>query len=63
MTRAGIDDPVMRHAELYIKMIHYTDEHAQRTELFPFTLPFDTWLAAQPKPVVKAKPVDAEKKD
>ena len=57
----GIDDPVLRHAELYIKMIHYTDDHAHRTELFPFTLPFDTWLAAQPKAV--PKPVDATDKD
>ena len=52
----GLDDPVMKGAELYIKMIHYTDEHAKRTELFPFTLPFDTWLAAQPKPAAKPKP-------
>ena len=52
----GMDDPVMKGAELYIKMIHYTDEHAKRTELFPFTLAFDTWLAAQPKPAAKPKP-------
>ena len=51
----GIDDPVMKHAELYLKMIHYTDEHGKRTELFPFTLPFDPWLAAQPAPVPRAK--------
>lgn len=51
----GLDDPVMKGAELYIKMIHYTDEHAHRTELFPFTLAFDTWLAAQPKPAPKPK--------
>ena len=51
----GIDDPVIKGAELYIKLIHYTDEHAKRTELFPFTLPFDTWLAAQPKPAPKPK--------
>ena len=51
----GLDDPVMKGAELYIKMIHYTDERAKRTELFPFTLSFDTWLAAQPKTAPKAK--------
>ncbi len=52
----GIDDPVMKGAELYLKQIHYTDEHAQRTELFPFTLSFDTFLAVQPKPAEKPKP-------
>ncbi len=51
----GIDDPVLQHGELLLKMIHYTDAHAQRTELYPFTLPFDTWLAAQPKPAPRAK--------
>jgi hypothetical protein len=55
-TRAGyvfydtrtIDDPVMKHAELYVKMIHTTDEKGAKVELFAFTLPFDKWLAAQP---------------
>ncbi|ADW67910.1 hypothetical protein [Granulicella tundricola] len=46
----GIDDPVLKHAELYIKRIHYVDEHTVKHELFAFTLPFDKWLAAQPKP-------------
>ena len=60
-TRAGyvfydtrsIDEPVMKHAELYLKLIHYTDAHNVKTDLFPFTLNFDTWLAAQPKPATK----------
>jgi hypothetical protein len=51
----GIDDPVLKHAELYVKMIHYVDGHAVKHELFAFTLPFDTWLAAQPKPESAAK--------
>lgn len=63
-TRAGFvfydtrsfDDPVLRHAELYVKDIHYTDAHAVKHELFGFTLPFDTWLAAQPAPTPPAKP-------
>ena len=55
----GIDDPVLRHAELYLKMMHYVDSHAVRHELFAFTLPFDTWLKAQPK--VEKKPEPAAK--
>jgi len=41
----GLDDPALKHAELYVKMIHSAD-HKQ--ELFAFTIPFDTWLAANP---------------
>jgi hypothetical protein len=44
----GIDDPVMKHAELYVKEIRTTDEKGARVELFAFTLPFDKWLAAHP---------------
>jgi hypothetical protein len=57
----GIDDPVLKHAELYIKMIHYVDEHTVKHELFAFTLPFDKWLAAQPKPDPTKKPDLAKK--
>jgi hypothetical protein len=46
----GIDEPVLKHAELYVKMIHYVDSHAVKHELFAFSLPFDKWLAAQPQP-------------
>ena len=59
----GIDDPVLPHAELYIKMIHYVDEHTAKHELFAFTLPFDKYLEAQPKLLPKsqeAKPHDAK---
>ena len=42
----GLDDPVMKHAELYVKEIHTTDEKGAKVELFAFTLPFDKWLAA-----------------
>jgi hypothetical protein len=45
----GIDDPVMRHAELYLKMIRSTDAKGAKVELFPFSLQFDAWLAAQGK--------------
>jgi len=41
----GLDDPVLAHASLYIKMIHTLDG---KQELFDFTVPFDKWLAANP---------------
>lgn len=42
----GLDDPVMKHAELYVKEIKTTDEKGAKVELFAFTLPFDKYLAA-----------------
>ena len=51
----GLDDPVMKHAELYVKMIHTTDEKGARLELFAFTLPFDKFLAANPAPSAKSE--------
>ncbi len=50
----GLDDPPLRHAELYVKMIHYTDAKGVKHELFAFTLPFDKWLASQAKPESKS---------
>ena len=49
----GIDDPVMKHAELYVKMIHTTDDKGAKLELFAFTLPFDKFLAAHPSTPAK----------
>lgn len=40
-----LDDPALRHAELYIKMVHTLDG---KHELFAFSIPFDKWLAANP---------------
>ncbi len=40
-----LDEPVLKHAELYVKMIKTMDGKQQ---LFAFTVPFDKWLAAQP---------------
>ena len=68
-TRAGyvfydtkqIDDPVLKHAELYVKEIYYNDERGKKHELFAFQLPFDKWLAAQHQPL--PKPDDAKKPD
>ncbi|WP_128911294.1 hypothetical protein [Granulicella sibirica] len=45
-----LDDPAMRHAQLYLKEIKFKDSN---TQLFDFNLPFDKWLAAQPKPAPK----------
>ena len=39
----------MKHAELYVKMIHTTDEKGAKVELFAFTLPFDKFLAEHPQ--------------
>jgi len=40
-----LDEPVLAHAELYVKMIR-TKEGDQ--ELFAFSIPFDKWLAENP---------------
>ena len=44
----GLDDPVMRGAEIYVKMVKSLDG---KQELFPFSVPLNKWLDAQPKPV------------
>lgn len=70
-TRAGyvfydtlnLDDPPLKHAELYVKMIHFTDAKSMQHELFAFSLPFDKWLAAQPKPEAAPKPATPERPD
>jgi hypothetical protein len=50
-----LDDPALKNAELYIKMIHTLDK---KKELFDFTIPFNKWLAANPdqKPAKQASP-------
>ena len=40
-----LDDPALKHAQLYVKMVHTLDGKKQ---LFSFNVPFDKWLAAQP---------------
>jgi hypothetical protein len=50
-----LDHP-LKGAQIYIKMIHTLDK---KHELFAFTIPFDKWLAAQPKP---EKPNNKEQK-
>ncbi len=39
----GLDDPVLKHAEIYVKMMHTADGK----QIFAFTVPFDSWLAAR----------------
>ena len=39
----GLDDPALKGAELYLKMIRTLDGNR---ELFAFSIPFDKWLAA-----------------
>jgi hypothetical protein len=41
----GLDDPALKGAELYVKQIHSLDG---KQELFAFTIPFNTWLKANP---------------
>ena len=55
----GLDEPVLKGAELYVKEIRYTDSKGVKQQLFAFTLPFDKWLAAQPKDQPK-KPADSK---
>jgi hypothetical protein len=50
-----LDHP-LRGAQIYVKMIHTLDK---KKELFAFTIPFDKWLAAQPKP---EKPNNSQQK-
>jgi hypothetical protein len=42
----GLDDPPLKGAQIYVKMVHTL---AGKHQLFPFTIPFDKWLAAQPR--------------
>ncbi len=40
-----LDDPVLRHAEIYVKQAHFAD--AKHTELFAFTVPLDKYVDAE----------------
>ena len=39
-----LDDPALKGAQLYVKMVHTLDG---KQNLFAFSIPFDKWLAAQ----------------
>lgn len=53
-----LDDPALKGAELYVKMIHTLDGKKQ---LFDFNIPFDKWLAAQSGSKPAEKPPYAPK--
>jgi hypothetical protein len=40
-----LDAPAMKDAQLYVKMVHTLDA---KQEMFPFSIPFNKWLAAHP---------------
>ena len=40
-----LDDPVMRHAEIYVKQAHFAD--AKHTELFAFSVPLEKYVDAE----------------
>jgi hypothetical protein len=42
----ALDDPALKGAEFYVKMVHSLDA---KQDFFAFTIPFDKWLAAQDK--------------
>jgi hypothetical protein len=42
-----LDDPLLKGAELYVKMAHAVDKAGKNTELFAFSVPMDKYLAAQ----------------
>lgn len=48
-----LDDPILKDAQLYVKMVHTLDGKKQ---LFAFTIPFNKWLAAQPGAKPASKP-------
>jgi hypothetical protein len=51
-----LDDPALKGAQLYVKMVHTLDGNK---DLFSFSIPFDKWLAARDssqKPLTSPKP-------
>ena len=51
-----LDDPALKGAEFYVKMVHSLDG---KQDFFSFTIPFDKWLDAQDKREAK-KPAPAK---
>ena len=45
----GLDEPVLKGAQLYVKMLHSADGK----DLFNFNVPFDKYLAAHPQATTK----------
>ena len=57
-----LDDPPLRGAELYVKMIH-TKDGSKENELFAFSVPFDKFLAAEKASKDAAKAAEATKSE
>jgi len=49
-----LDDPALKGAQLYVKMVHTLDG---KKDLFPFSVPFDKWLAARDSSQKTSAPV------
>jgi hypothetical protein len=44
-----LDDDPLKDAQLYVKMVNtVAGKNSEKKQLFPFTIPFNKWLAAQP---------------
>jgi hypothetical protein len=54
-----LDDPVLRHAEIYVKQAHFAD--AKHTELFAFTVPLDKYLEAEKAAKASSDKANADK--
>lgn len=54
----SLDDPPLKNAELYIKMVHTLDGKQQ---LFAFTIPLNKWLEANQHPTRKPEEKQAAK--
>jgi hypothetical protein len=53
-----LDDPPLKDAQLYVKMVNaITGKDGAKKQLFPFTIPFNKWLAGQPGAKPTPKPV------
>jgi hypothetical protein len=48
-----LDDPALKNAELYVKMVHTLDA---KQDLFAFSIPFNKWLAAHPAAIESNTP-------
>jgi hypothetical protein len=56
----GLDDPPLKGAELYVKMIHTLDG---KKELFSFSIPFNKWLSANALAASKPSEKSANQKN
>jgi hypothetical protein len=58
-----LDDPPLKGAELYIKMVYTApDKDGNKKQLFDFNIPFNKWLAARSGTKSAEKPAEASPK-